>query len=471
MLCLCLSIANHIEAKVTAEFTIKLDALALENAVLRSQADIVRSLRVDLMRHKDFTLLQHKDNSTRIHSRTSIAYYSTIRARLEAALHDLWDFAEPILQPGMAPEHRHFVYEWYRLMCAYVESLATRDYADRQVEQEQLGTLIREKLDALQMPANSSECDNRKLVKCPARLCEGFGCYIHHLAYCFIAGLALNLTVILDSNKAWLPIMQHLQPINFTFSQGINCTNNEQLKTINWDRLSRSNSSIDQYDVLQLSPLEDVQTHLPFRPLAVPVQLQPKLERLTESPFLLFVGHIVDYLLRPNVGLKERMDAYYSSFDLSTMDTLVGLHVRRKGLKNDIYPLADYMDRVWEYFDIRDTKQQLDLNTKNRTLKRKIYLATDDPKVWHEEVGTYVKKGYEFYGNQSFHDKIEEVLLDVWMLSQVDYLVCTFSSHICRLAYELMQVRQPRGRDTSLMVYSLNDGYYFDGQVRSTFLQ
>jgi len=53
------------------------------------------------------------------------------------------------------------------------------------------------------------------------------------------------------------------------------------------------------------------------------------------------------------------------------------------------------------------------------------------------------------------------VIEDIYFLSQCDYLVCTFSSQVCRLAYELMQPRFP---DASWRFKSLDDVYYFGGQ-------
>ncbi len=53
------------------------------------------------------------------------------------------------------------------------------------------------------------------------------------------------------------------------------------------------------------------------------------------------------------------------------------------------------------------------------------------------------------------------LLKDIILLSKCDYLICTFSSQVCRLAYELMQVRYT---DASWRVQSLDDIYYFGGQ-------
>jgi len=53
------------------------------------------------------------------------------------------------------------------------------------------------------------------------------------------------------------------------------------------------------------------------------------------------------------------------------------------------------------------------------------------------------------------------VVIDIHLLSRCDYLVCTFSSQVCRMGYELMQVY--RG-DAGHLFHSLDDIYYFGGQ-------
>ncbi|OTF81833.1 hypothetical protein BLA29_008105 [Euroglyphus maynei] len=108
--------------------------------------------------------------------------------------------------------------------------------------------------------------------------------------------------------------------------------------------------------------------------------------------------------------------------------------------------------------------------------KRKIYLATDDINVWNNEIGQFIAEGYEFYGDSQISksasptqrdtmESFEGFIMDVLSLSNTDYLVCTFSSQVCRLAYELMQMQRTNGRDMSTHFYSLDDVYYFGGQI------
>lgn len=52
---------------------------------------------------------------------------------------------------------------------------------------------------------------------------------------------------------------------------------------------------------------------------------------------------------------------------------------------------------------------------------------------------------------------LESIIFDLHFLSNADYLVCTFSSNICRLAYELLSAKKP---DFSQLARSLDVHYY-----------
>ena len=53
------------------------------------------------------------------------------------------------------------------------------------------------------------------------------------------------------------------------------------------------------------------------------------------------------------------------------------------------------------------------------------------------------------------------VIQDIHLLSLTDYLVCTFSSQVCRIAYEIMQQHHT---DASNRFKSLDDIWYYGGQ-------
>ena len=101
---------------------------------------------------------------------------------------------------------------------------------------------------------------------------------------------------------------------------------------------------------------------------------------------------------------------------------------------------------------------------------KKVYVATDDSKVVAECRKKYPE--YEFLNNRKasktaavstrYSSKsLKGIITDIHMLSRTDYLVCTFSSQVCRLAYEIMQHLKP---DASNNFKSLDDIWYFGGQ-------
>lgn len=120
------------------------------------------------------------------------------------------------------------------------------------------------------------------------------------------------------------------------------------------------------------------------------------------------------------------------------------------------------MKYVDEYYD------QLDLG--KSIAKRRVFIASDDPKVIEEAKQKY--KNYDVIGDPDVakiaavstrytDSSLNGIILDIHLLSLSDYLVCTFSSQVCRVAYEIMQTMYP---DASDRFKSLDDIYYYGGQ-------
>ncbi|KAF6773092.1 Alpha-(1 6)-fucosyltransferase [Paragonimus kellicotti] len=107
------------------------------------------------------------------------------------------------------------------------------------------------------------------------------------------------------------------------------------------------------------------------------------------------------------------------------------------------------------------------------SITRRVFIATDDPSVL-DEARKYFPQ-YTFEGDserarsadvsrRTQADSITGIALDILVLSRTDYLVCTFSSQVCRVAYELMQTRHAELGDASGLAWSLDSIYYFGGQ-------
>jgi glycoprotein 6-alpha-L-fucosyltransferase len=141
------------------------------------------------------------------------------------------------------------------------------------------------------------------------------------------------------------------------------------------------------------------------------------------------------------------------------------VHVRRTdkvGTEAAYHGIEEYMTVVEEYY------KQLEL--KETVSQRRIYLATDDPKVIADAKSKYPL--YEVLGDPTISktaaistrysdSSLFGIINDIHMLAMSDYLVCTFSSQVCRVAYEIMQSYFP---DASARFRSLDDIYYYGGQ-------
>ena len=108
------------------------------------------------------------------------------------------------------------------------------------------------------------------------------------------------------------------------------------------------------------------------------------------------------------------------------------------------------------YFD------QVEMNRGGRPLASKnVFVATDDPQVLAELKDKYSPE-YTFLSNETVSrsasyekrynlEGLIGVIADIHILAQSDHLVCTMTSNICRIAYELQQDRQ------AFFLYNLKD--------------
>ncbi|KAH9501666.1 Alpha-(1,6)-fucosyltransferase, variant 3 [Dermatophagoides farinae] len=393
----------------------------------------------------------------------------------------------------------NFLTEWYRLMYALIERLDD--------------------------------------IVCDAYKSCGFGCFVHHMAYCLIAALALNRTLILYPSienfgfsdeissssknnhyyqrlfKSFKSInsicdinssdgggggdggpQQQKSPSNDWMSNAVNINDvinhkqNQKLKTIDRNN-NNDDDDDDNIELIYLPIIENLDNRAKFRPMAIPEQLRKHLEQLTRMPFVVFLGSIISYIMRLNdeferkfLQYRQRIKFRINDDDNDDDEIFIGIHVRRTDKlfgEGEYYPLSDYMkivQRIYDRIDIQDAMMMMEKNKKIKKRERKIYLATDDITVWQNEVPQYIKQGYRFYGDSQITksaspgqrntaESFDGFIMDVLSLSYTDYLVCTFSSQVCRLAYELMQVQRTNGRDMSTNFYSLDDVYYFGGQI------
>ncbi|KAF2880167.1 hypothetical protein ILUMI_26005, partial [Ignelater luminosus] len=393
------------------------------------------------------------------------AQYEILRRRISNNIKELRSFinSEVIkLQilasmnaPELLPSLHHIldlVAQHIRWLLHDMNKLAEADgYATwREKEVNKLNNLVQRRFYHLQNPP---DCRKAKKAVCNLNVYCGFGCQLHHIVFCFIVAYGTQRTLILKSDEwnyhidGWEEVFK---PISNT------CIDINEEDSTDWPGDAHS-------QVLNLPLINSILPRPSYLPLAIPEDLAPRLIRLHGNPFVWWVGQILKYVYRP----QEKTAAFLqnATANLSFKRPLVGVHVRRTdkiGIEASYHSIEEYMNVVDEYYNQLELKEKIN--------KRRIYLATDDPKVIVEARTKYPH--YEILGDPVISEtatlsirysptSLEGVILDVYMLSMSDFIVCTFSSNMCKLAYEIMQ---NHFWDASTKWKSLDDMYYFGGQ-------
>lgn len=235
------------------------------------------------------------------------------------------------------------------------------------------------------------------------------------------------------------------------------CTTADGTSHASWSSQHHSTQVIDLPIIDSLNP------RTPHLPLAIPEDLAPRMRRLHGDPIVWWVGQFLKYLLRTQPATQEMLDAGRSK--LGFQRPIVGVHIRRTdkvGTEASLHTVDEYMRGVDEYYD--------QLEQVERVTRRRVFLASDDAKVIDEARQKYPH--YEIIGDPDvarmaavstrYTDSSRNgIILDIHLLSLCDHLVCTFSSQVCRVAYEIMQAAHP---DASNRFRSLDDIYYYGGQ-------
>lgn len=320
----------------------------------------------------------------------------------------------------------------------------------RAQESEDLSNLVQERLTKLQNPDN---CDSAKKLLCNLNKGCGYGCQIHHAIYCFITAYGSQRTLILKSS-GWRYNKKGFEEVFLPLSN--TCLAAEGSSKSNWP-------GSDNVQVVEMPIIDSVNPRPSYLPPAIPADLSDRIQRLHGDPIVWWIGQFIKYMLRPQSHLKEMLDNTEKSLGLQ--HPIVGIHVRRTdkvGTEAAFHAVSEYMALVDEWYQLYELTHTVD--------KRRVYVASDDPKVLGECRKLYPE--YEFLGDPdvsrtaAVHSRYSDsslrgVIQDIHMLSVSDHLVCTFSSQVCRIAYEIMQNMHPDAADR---FNSLDDIFYYGGQ-------
>ncbi|KAH0548864.1 alpha-(1,6)-fucosyltransferase [Cotesia glomerata] len=318
----------------------------------------------------------------------------------------------------------------------------------REKESQNLSDLVQKRFWHLQNP---SDCNSAKKLICNLNKGCGFGCQIHHLTYCFLVAYGTERTLILKS-KGWRYQKDGWESVFKPLSDS--CTSPSGLSHANWPGDASK-------QVVSLPIVDHVYPKPKYQPPSIPLDLAPRIERLHGNPLVWWVGQVLKFLMRPKEGMQKIIDAKKDK--MGFIKPIVGIHVRRTdkvGTEAAYHDLDEYMVKVDQFYEQLETEPAV----------KRVFIASDDPKVITAARTRYPR--YEVIGDPAIAEtasvskrysdtSLHGIIIDIHLLSLSDHLVCTFSSQVCRVAYELMQTYHVDAHDKFT---SLDDVYYYGGQ-------
>jgi len=306
--------------------------------------------------------------------------------------------------------------------------------------------LFLENIYSIQFPSN---CSNVKYLYCQIDAAInscGFGCQVHHFANCFAAALGTKRTVILN--------------IPFDWKYG-NCGSGWEcyFKPLSSCVVPQSGLDVDKIPIYnERVDQDDQMVRLWFRQSErwrkwVPPDIESQLKQFHQYPSLWYIGQIVHFLLRPNADLEQGYNEMKQRIGFQS--PIMGFHARGddKIVENSIIYIDYYMRFIGNYSTI--------------------YLATDDKKnmeiteQYQNMTWLYVKgKDSRVSGIGIRHatGALENLLFDIYFLTECDFFLGSDGSQISRIVYELRQSRYLDGTPTAWSVHTIraDNSYSFN---------
>ncbi|KAG7199674.1 hypothetical protein KM043_014264 [Ampulex compressa] len=440
---------------------------ALKNIILGEGSKSIQGDHLGSMQEKlekaslYYDLLDHQDESKQgIPSKE----YEELRRRVRNNVQEMWYYINAELGKlrknvdKLTYEQREKkiqdtiknVWDHKKTLIIDIDKMKKTDGYDewREKEAKDLSDLVQKRFTYLQNP---KDCNKAKKLICSLNKGCGFGCQIHHITYCFLVAYGTERTLIIKS-KGWRYHKDGWESVFKPLSD--TCLSTNGVSHSNWPGDASK-------QVISLPIVDNVFPKPKYQPPAVPADLVPRLKKLHGHPLVWWVGQVLKYLMRPQDNVKKTLD--YAKEKLGFKKPIVGVHVRRTdkvGTEAAYHDIDEYMMKVEQYFAELETKPDV----------KRVFLASDDPKVITTARNRY--PNYEIIGDPEVAEtasvakrysdsSLQGIIVDIHLLSQCDYLVCTFSSQVCRVAYELMQTYHS---DAYNKFTSLDDIYYYGGQ-------
>ena len=330
----------------------------------------------------------------------------------------------------------------------------------REKESKELTDLVQKRISFIQNPRS---CSNAKKLLCRIDGDCGFGCQFHRIVICLIISYATGRTLLLDTQN-WSyscdgkGLFEDIfQPISETCSlhRDYDISNS---KIIEWP--GTNDAEIVKFSFGKHSRPK-------FLPPMVPKDLIDRIMRLHGNPVLWWLSQFVKFLWKFQPETQSLLKE--SEKELGKKAITVGIHVRRndKIIENEskYYPIDEYMKYAKKYFE------QMEFKKKDEFITKQLFIASDDVNVFDEIRKKYPE--YKVLGDELRtrsaslmsrfdYDSLKYLITDIHMLSQSDYIVCTLSSNVCKLAHS---IQQQRFIDGSRRLYSLEESWLNSGTL------
>ncbi|XP_063722167.1 alpha-(1,6)-fucosyltransferase-like [Symsagittifera roscoffensis] len=315
---------------------------------------------------------------------------------------------------------------------------------------------IQRRLYYLQYPVN---CRNAAKINCNVFKNCGIGCQIHHLVYCLSVSFALNRTLVFENNQQQSETLINWGDFFLPFSS---CsTKDYKHAPLQWSLATKDISVIDLPLVEVLNPRPS------YLPLAIPESVHDNIKCCHAKPSVWWIGQLVSFIMRPNRRLQKRIKLTEEKHKFKNK-MYMACHIRRTdkvGTEAKLHHVYEYNQALFEAHKMLKSSKGF------RNISKTVFVATDTFDTVQE-----FRTDFKFFDIVADEESIDsaavmkrkaktsifKAIVDIFILSKSQYIVCTFSSQFCRLAYELMQSRETM--DMSWRVESLDDLYYFGGQ-------
>uniref|UniRef100_H2Y0J1 GT23 domain-containing protein n=1 Tax=Ciona intestinalis TaxID=7719 RepID=H2Y0J1_CIOIN len=330
---------------------------------------------------------------------------------------------------------------------------------DDHIELKELNEIAQSMIHRSQNPI---DCRVSRKLHCSIKHTScGFGCLMHDYGLCTFVAVGKSRCMQYDMKQ-----LTAYPGISSMFKYtGNTCVNTSHFgESIEWRSPHSKKPTLEEAEVIKMTIDGPYTSHSLFSPGTVPEKLLPRIERVHGDPRAWWIGHVMNYFLRPQQLVEDEFTSVKREIQFA--HPIVGIHIRRRDKISEApyYDLERYMDHVESWYGRYFMKHP------SENVIRRVYLATDASEVVEEAKIRYPKyafitalgKLFKESQNRQSASAVKCIWYDVLLLRDCDFAVVTFSSNVGRLVYEL---KQNSTSDQTYSVLSLDDRYHYWGEI------